>query len=293
MSLRTKSTFPRAAAPLPALLPALVAGLSPLATLVVSVVSMIFALLVAIQVAIWLATIWHGAGKANTAYLFILGLILLSLVGVITGVMLSPYLFNKGTEDQPKWEADGYRPDEYGRWIKFRRREADLGRAQQTGWIRLADGSGVVHEDDIEDIALPLYEGRMIGQFDFSQKGWVSGKGRSAVWREIPWTEKVVEPQYLIAEATARRILAGGLDRVALLGAPPAHPHAHVGDVAQVLEGLGQREHRPRTLPEPVEPRDVPRGDVQEAPHQDACEQPQRHHVSGPDALDAPPEPEA
>ena len=34
---------------------------------------------------------------------------------------------------------------------------------------------------------LPLYEGRMIGQFDFSQKGWVSGKGRTAVWREIPW----------------------------------------------------------------------------------------------------------
>ena len=38
----------------------------------------------------------------------------------------------------------------------------------------------------------------MIGQFDFSEKGWASGKGRSATWREIPWQEKVVEPQYLI-----------------------------------------------------------------------------------------------
>ena len=47
-------------------------------------------------------------------------------------------------------------------------------------------------------MALPLYEGRMIGQFDFSEKGWVSGKGRGAVWREIPWGEKQIEPQYLM-----------------------------------------------------------------------------------------------
>ena len=37
----------------------------------------------------------------------------------------------------------------------------------------------------------------MIGHFDFSEKGWVSGKGRSAVWREIPFGSKVIEPQYL------------------------------------------------------------------------------------------------
>ena len=51
-------------------------------------------------------------------------------------------------------------------------------------------------------MALPLYEGRMIGQFDFSQKGWVSGKGRSAVWRDIPWERKVIEPQYLMGAVT-------------------------------------------------------------------------------------------
>ena len=59
-----------------------------------------------------------------------------------------------------------------------------------TEWIW--EGAG------IEDVALPLYEGRMIGQFDFSEKGWVSGKGRGAVWREIPWGEKQIEPQYLM-----------------------------------------------------------------------------------------------
>jgi hypothetical protein len=55
----------------------------------------------------------------------------------------------------------------------------------------------------IKEVALPLYEGRMIGQFDFSQKGWVSGKGRTAVWRDIPWEAKQIEPQYLISQSIA------------------------------------------------------------------------------------------
>ena len=49
---------------------------------------------------------------------------------------------------------------------------------------------------------MPFYEGRMIGQFDYSQKGWVSGKGRSAVWREMPWKHKQIQPQYLMDIAT-------------------------------------------------------------------------------------------
>ena len=67
-------------------------------------------------------------------------------------------------------------------------READA-------WIRV---------DRIGDVALPFYEGRMIGQFDYSQKGWISGKGRTAVWRDIPWSRKSIEPQYLMAEADYR-----------------------------------------------------------------------------------------
>jgi hypothetical protein len=69
------------------------------------------------------------------------------------------------------WESQGYRPDVFGRWI-----------------------------NDDGDVALPLYEGRMIGQFDFSQKGYVSGRGRSAVWRDIPQDGKTIEPQYLVSE---------------------------------------------------------------------------------------------
>lgn len=70
----------------------------------------------------------------------------------------------------PDWEAKGYRPDGYGRWI-----------------------------DEDGNVALPLYEGRMIGPFDPCEKGWVSGKGRRAIWKDIPLENKVFEPQYLIS----------------------------------------------------------------------------------------------
>lgn len=70
-----------------------------------------------------------------------------------------------------KWKAKGFEPDVFGRW-----KHADC------------------------DIALPVYEGRMISMFDFSNKGWVSGRGRSAEWREIPHDSKVIEPQYLISK---------------------------------------------------------------------------------------------
>jgi hypothetical protein len=67
------------------------------------------------------------------------------------------------------------------------------------GIILSRDADAWIREDTIEDTALPLYEGRMIGQFDFSQKGWVSGKGRGAVWRDMPWEKKLIEPQFLMA----------------------------------------------------------------------------------------------
>jgi len=71
------------------------------------------------------------------------------------------------------------------------------------GIVLSREADAWIREENVEDVALPLYEGRMIGQFDFSQKGWVSGKGRSAVWRDIPWERKVIEPQYLIGKKDA------------------------------------------------------------------------------------------
>jgi len=69
----------------------------------------------------------------------------------------------------------------------------------EPGIILSRDGASWIREPEPDYVALPLYEGRMIGQFDFSQKGWVSGKGRGAVWIDLPWEAKRMEPQYMMS----------------------------------------------------------------------------------------------
>lgn len=108
---------------------------------------------------------------------------------------------------RPQWQSEGYHSDEYGNWLKGSWRKYDGRRSildRPEGLVLSANGDRAVHVDEVEDVALPLYEGRMVGQFDFSQKGWVSGKGRSANWREIGWGHKVIEPQFLMGLETAR-----------------------------------------------------------------------------------------
>ena len=61
-----------------------------------------------------------------------------------------------------KWEAKGYRPDVFGCWIG-------------------PDG----------DVGLPLYQGGMIHQFDFSQKCWASGLAHAASWEPTATDNKV------------------------------------------------------------------------------------------------------
>ena len=56
---------------------------------------------------------------------------------------------------------------------------------------------------DFEDDALgvPVYEGRMVEAFDHRAKAYVSGRGRSAVWRELEFgsSVKAIVPQWHIS----------------------------------------------------------------------------------------------
>ncbi|WP_168565186.1 Eco57I restriction-modification methylase domain-containing protein [Crateriforma spongiae] len=158
------------------------------------------------------------------------------------------------------WEERGYIPDEYSRWVKgnWQPRTAscpappDCKRTDiPPGIILSRDGEQFLHEDDIdieefvqangkpiifkfeddegekEDvqpigpaIALPIYEGRMIGHYEFSKKGWISGKGRGAVWRDIEPVERVIEPQFLLGGRVyelAKRQTADHLFKVGMM----------------------------------------------------------------------------
>lgn len=106
----------------------------------------------------------------------------------------------------PSWEERGYRPSVYGLWLKgpWRRGRAPLDAAEGT------DGASWIRPRDVEGVAAPVYEGRMIGQLDPSAKGWVSGKGRTAVWRSLPWSpwsDKRVAPQFLIGGGEITRAM--------------------------------------------------------------------------------------
>lgn len=98
---------------------------------------------------------------------------------------------------RPKWEARGYIPDEYGHWLKGAWRPVMEG--VQDGDLRSRDGSQVIAIDDVEDVALPLYQGTMVHQFDYSYQAWLRGTGLNAVWEPIGWEHHLPSPQFLLS----------------------------------------------------------------------------------------------
>ncbi len=109
------------------------------------------------------------------------------------------------------WEAKGYRGDEYGHWLLGDWKPytgplpssgpvSPLTRPEKT--ILSADRQWVIAWEDVKDVALPLYQGVMIHQFDHAFKGYVSGAGNRAVWEEIPWDKKVPRPQFLMSQSS-------------------------------------------------------------------------------------------
>jgi predicted RNA methylase len=89
------------------------------------------------------------------------------------------------------------------------RREFDLTLDRAAGhFFRFEDRRGLElaadgHFAGSEPLLVPLVEGRMVGQFDFFQKSWVRGTGRTAEW-EINGVRPLMEctPQYITAART-------------------------------------------------------------------------------------------
>jgi len=125
---------------------------------------------------------------------------------------------------RPKWEEDGYIPDEYSRWLKGKWSPiddlwSDLGIKPQiaeempdtqfsydllpitrneipTGVTLSRNGKYWIERASSQE-ALPVYNAKMFNLFDFSSGGWIRGKGRGAVWNQIDFP-KYLSPEYLM-----------------------------------------------------------------------------------------------
>lgn len=96
-------------------------------------------------------------------------------------------------------QAEGFALDIFGHWLKGKWRPIESFDSQHTGEFAIGeDGKTAVAIDDIRRVLLPVYEGRMVGQYDWAKKAWLHGKGRRADWAELPFSEKRILPQYLL-----------------------------------------------------------------------------------------------
>ena len=195
------------------------------------------------------------------------------------GVQYAQGDFNMTTDSRlfpprPRWEAEGYRPDEYSRWLLgdwrsieelwaqlgvdpsrpeppevtleewlfdtaagperrsaesrhvhgHRLKPGDVARSPwrlrcaqppydrlpipramlPPGVILSRDGDAWIQEEEVREVALPLYQGIMIQPFLASARGWLSGTGLRAKWDYCDLGNLLWNPQYLMAEEDSR-----------------------------------------------------------------------------------------
>jgi hypothetical protein len=104
-----------------------------------------------------------------------------------------------------KWEEKGYCADEYGHWLmgNWQPYSGPRNMLQRPRELILsADGTTAVKLDEVVDVALPLYQGAMIQQFDFCASAYrrIEGK-RGFKWVPTGEEDRRVEPQYLMGRA--------------------------------------------------------------------------------------------
>ena len=103
-----------------------------------------------------------------------------------------------------KWEEKGFRSDEYGHWLKgpWQPYTGLIGILDRPcGMVLSEDHSQSLSAADVEAVAVATYNAKMFELWDHSSSGWVSGKGRGAVWADLGFP-KILRPEYLMASDT-------------------------------------------------------------------------------------------
>jgi len=71
------------------------------------------------------------------------------------------------------------------------------------GIILSRDADAWIREEQIDDVALPLYQGGVLSHFSPFAQGFAGGSGHSVKWEPIPLSNSRMEPQYLISYSAA------------------------------------------------------------------------------------------
>jgi hypothetical protein len=100
-------------------------------------------------------------------------------------------------------QRQGYIPDEYGYWLKGRWETTTTFKKISEGKSDLifsANGDYALSVSQIDDVALPLYQGSMIRQFDYCAASYLKQPGgRGYSWLPLNWEDKRISPQFLVS----------------------------------------------------------------------------------------------
>src|SRR5690606_38313729 len=109
---------------------------------------------------------------------------------------------------RPKWEEKGYQPDEYGHWLKGPWRDYHGPQHildREPGLVLSRDGRQALLVEEIEDVALPLFQGGMVNIFDNNASGFISTASAQAAWKPMEFGHKEILPQFLVSSLDCQK----------------------------------------------------------------------------------------
>jgi hypothetical protein len=135
----------------------------------------------------------------------------------------------------------------YGRYPKF---GAEIEGVPYRHYMREVDmgtDRGLFSEGDD---GLPVFEGRMIDAYDYRAKGYVSGRGRAAVWDDLPFGShgKRIQPQWRILPENIPDKLGERIDRYRIGFGDVASPTNQRGLIAALLPAASVSGHTVPTI---------------------------------------------
>lgn len=135
----------------------------------------------------------------------------------------------------------------YARYPKFGAKIDGLPYRHYMAEVHMGNDRALFSEGDN---GLPVFEGRMIDTYDYRAKGYVSGRGRSAVWDELAFGTplKRIQPQWRIHADNVPDKLGGRIDRYRIGFCDVASPTNSRGLIAALLPGRTVGGHKVPTI---------------------------------------------